>query len=384
MEEFRESSKLFNETIPKETRQDYGIFFTPKTARNRLFEVLTKHKLNPKSILEPSFGSGEFLYDLCEKFPSAEIHGVELNTEMYNNYHNKKNLVNCNFLDYVSDPVDLIVGNPPYFNVKIKKPECMTGHGNIYILFLYKCLTQHLKKDGVLAFVLPTSLYNSGYYEPCRKYIAKNTTILAVEELNVKYYDTSQKTMLLVIQNKPSKRKPFIFERSGNTYITPFYKELKTLVKNTKTIQELGFKIKTGEVVWNQNKDLLSDDGDLLIYTTNIVNNELVLNNLGANKKQYIKGFKKPITKGPAILVSRGYGNLYKFNFVKVSDIKFYGENHINVIYPSSEEAKKCIEEIETSFKNEKTLKFIQYFIGNGALSKTELETVLPIFKTET
>lgn len=380
MVEFRETSKLFNETLSKEVRQDSGIFFTPKTARERVFEILKKNKIKPESVLEPSFGSGEFLDDLYEKFPSAKIHGVELNSEMYNNYPNKTNLVNCDFLNYESEPVDLIIGNPPYFNIKEKKTECMTGHGNIYVLFLYKCLTQHLKKNGVLAFVLPTSLYNSSYYEPCRKYISGNTTILAVEDLDVKYYETSQRTMILVIKNSKSKKKPFIFERSGNTYITPYYKELNELVKNTRTLQELGYSIKTGEVVWNQNKDLLSDEGDLIIYTTNIVNNEIVLNNLGKNKKQYITGFKKPITKGPAILVSRGYGNSYRFSFAKVGDIEFYGENHINVIYPTTEDSKKNIDKIEKSFKSENTEEFIKYFVGNGALSKTELETILPIF----
>lgn len=380
MEEFGASSHRFNEELSKEVRQQHGIFFTPKTARNRLFEILKKHKVNPKTALEPSFGSGEFLDDLYSTFPDAVVHGVELNKEMYDAYPKKDNLVNMSFLDYTAEPVDLIVGNPPYFNVKDKKPECMTGHGNIYILFLYKCLTEHLNKKGVLAFVLPTSLYNSSYYEPCRKYIAENTTILAVEDLDVKYYDTTQKTMLLVIKNAVTKRKPYIFECSENVYITPYYKELKDLVKGTKTLKELGYAIKTGEVVWNQQKDLLSDEGDLIIYTTNIVNNELVLNNLGPKKKQYIQGFKRPITKGPAVLVSRGYGNSYRFSYVLVGDIDFYGENHINVIYPLTDEAKTNISQIQKSFQNKKTEKFIQYFVGNGALSKSELENVLPIF----
>ena len=127
-------------------------------------------------------------------------------------------------------------------------------------------------------------------------------------------------------------------------------------------------------------KDLLSDEGDLIIYTTNIVNNEIVLNNLGKNKKQYITGFKKPITKGPAILVSRGYGNSYRFSFAKVGDIEFYGENHINVIYPKTEEYIKNLERVLNSFKDERTMKFLKWFVGNGSLSATELETLLPIF----
>lgn len=377
MEEFRETSKKFNTELSKETRQEHGIFFTPKTARQRIFEILDKHNIQPKKILEPSFGSGEFLDDVYEKYPNATIYGVELNKIMYDAYPKKDNLVNTDFLKYKSNLVDLIIGNPPYFNVKTKNPNCMTGHGNIYILFLYKCLTEHLEKKGVLAFVLPTSLYNSSYYEPCRKYISDHTTILAVEDLDVKYYETSQKTMILIIQNIPSTEKPYIFKDS---YISPHYKELNELVKNTKTLKELGYEIKTGEVVWNQNKDKLADEGSLIIYTTNIVNNELVFNNLKENKKQYIKEFEKPITKGPAIVVSRGYGNSYRFSFALVGEIEFYGENHINVIYPVTEEAKKNISKVKTSFENKKTLEFIKYFVGNGALSKTELETILPIF----
>ena len=44
------------------------------------------------------------------------------------------------------------------------------------------------------------------------------------------------------------------------------------------------------------------------------------------------------------------------------------------------EEAKKNISQIVKSFEDARTAKFIQYFVGNGALSKTELETVLPIY----
>jgi len=377
MEEFRETSKTFNQTLAKETRQTHGIFFTPKSARDRVFQLLDTHNVRPKTILEPSFGSGEFLDDVFAKYPDADIYGVELNREMYESYPIKVNMENMSFLDYSAPPVDLILGNPPYFSVKDKNPACMTGKGNIYILFLYKCLTQHLKKDGVLAFVLPTSLYNSSYYEPCRQYIAETTTILAVEDLDVKYYDTTQKTMILVLKNKPTSRKPYIFKQS---YITPYYKELKELTKKSTTLQELGYKIKTGEVVWNQNKHKLADEGDLLIYTTNLVHNELVLGNLKENKKQYIQGFERPITKGPAILVSRGYGNSYRFNYVLVDKLEFYGENHINVIYPVTDEAVKNIHQIVHSFEDPRTAKFIQYFVGNGALSKTELETVLPIY----
>jgi len=374
--EFREVSEQLNAKLEKTYRQDNGIFFTPISARKRLFEVLDKIKCKPKTILEPSFGSGEFLLDLYAKYPKATVYGVEKDSELFGSVEKTDMLFNEDFLNFKDCSVDLIVGNPPYFNVSIKKPECMIGHGNIYILFIYKCLVEHLNKNGVLAFVIPTSLYNSSYYEPCRKYIAENTTILHVENLKVSYFETAQKTMLLVLKNG-KKNDDFLFKRGGNVYITPFFKELNSLVENTTTLDELGFKIKTGEVVWNQEKEHLSSKGGVLvIYTTNIVDNQIVLDNLSGEKKQYIKQFRRPPIKGPAILISRGYGNNYRFSYAFVDDdVEFYGENHINVVSDGID-----FQRVLNSFKDKKTAEFIRYFVGNGALSNTELKHVLPIF----
>lgn len=377
--EFSENSSTLNKQLSKDTRKSEGIFFTPFSARKRLFEVLDTLHVSPKTILEPSFGSGEFLMDLYKRYPKSTVYGVEKNTTLFNSVPRTKTLYNEDFLEYTSKPVDLIVGNPPYLTVKTKQPECMTGRGNIYIQFLYKCLTQHLKLNGILAFILPTSLYNSSYYEPCRRYISENVTILHLETLDVTYYETTQPTILIVIKNCKLNN-DYIFEYLDNKYITPFYKELYDLTKNTVTLKSLGFSVKTGDVVWNQEKDKLSNDGTLVIYSSNIVDNTLVLNNLTGEKKQYIREFKNKPTKGPAILVSRGYGNSYRFSFVVVNDIEFHGENHINVISPNNNDSDTYIDKIKKSFESDKTSLFIKYFVGNGALSKSELEN-LPIFE---
>jgi len=374
--EFRNNSDEMHSALTKVYRQDNGIFFTPLKVRNHVFSVLKELDCNPTTILEPSFGSGEFLLDLYSKFPESTIYGVEKDKTLFNSVKHTDLLFNQDFLEFKDCKVDLIIGNPPYFNISEKNPNCMTGHGNIYILFIYKCLTEHLNTNGILAFVLPTSLYNSSYYEPCRKYIAENTTILHLENLSAQYFDTTQKTMLLVLKNN-KENDNFLFKRHNNIYITPFYKELNELVKNTATLHELGISIKTGEVVWNQEKDKLSDtNGTLVVYTSNIVDNKLVLNNLKGEKKQYIQNFKKTPTKGPAIVISRGYGNNYRFSYTVVGDLEFYGENHMNVL--------KCgehVQRVSNSLSNKKTEDFIKYFVGNGALSKTEIEYILPIFQ---
>jgi adenine-specific DNA-methyltransferase len=393
--EFRETSKKFNSSLSKEERSQQGIFFTPKKARDVLFSKLAELGVKPKNILEPSFGTGEFLLDARRIYSEANILGVEKNEALFNSVKcPNSELTCCDFLKW-KGKADLIIGNPPYFvlktdtlSAKEKKAfsknysYSMTGRPNIYILFLHKCLEEHLETDGFLAFIIPTSLYNCSYYQPMRNYIEKNTTICHLENLNKPgFYETGVETMLIFLQ-KTKINNDFIFKsESGYVYISPFYKELYSITKDTKTLHELGLGVKTGNIVWNQMKENLSDEGTLLIYSSNINNSELKLNNLcGKARKQYVKDITKPKLNGPVILVERGYGNSYSFNSVLVNLKDFYAENHINVIYPKTPEAIGNLERVAKSFKDEKSQRFIKWFIGNGSISATDLETLIPIF----
>lgn len=384
MDEFTKISRELSSNISKEDKKKQGIFFTPKSVRNIIINKIDKIGLLPKNILEPSFGSGEFLKDV-EKY-KCKVKGIEKNKTIFNgtkeDYKNNKNytLINGDFIDFIDEgKYDLILGNPPYFVTSLKNKECMSGRGNIFVFFIYKCLTQHLSKDGILAFVLPTSFYNCKYYEPCRKYIRDNTTILHVENVKAKYIDTNQDTMILIIKNTPNIKHNFIINFSNNVCISPNEKRLKELMEQSTTLDKLQCKVKTGEIVWNEHKDKLNNEkGVLLIYSSNIVDNKLELNNLKGEKKQYIQDINKKPSKGPCILVSRGYGNKYSFSYTIISsNTEFFGENHVNIISPKNE---TCMNRIIKSFEDERTVEFINLYIGNGALSKTDIENILPIF----
>ena len=411
--EFREPSTKFHASISKEDRKDQGIFFTPKKVRDLLFEELAKLGVQPKKILEPSFGTGEFILDAKRIYPQAEIHGVEKNTNLFNSLKLPgTTLVNADFMDWTGS-VDLVVGNPPFFvmdaseSEKEKKifqgryAECMTGERNIDIAFLHKCLKQHLTDDGYLAFILPTSLFNCVYYEPMRKYIAEKTTIHCLKMIEKPgFHDTLQDVVLLVLQKKKSHDNFILKTTNGNTYLTPFYTELRELLKGTTTIENLHLGVKTGDVVWNQVKSQLRDEGVPLIYSNNIQDGKLVTGNINAGKegkkKQYIKenfcrkeptGDKEPTgvppLTGKTILVNRGYGNngnSYAFNFVMVDLPKYYAENHVNVVYPKTTAHADNLKRVEKRFNDERTSQFIKWFVGNGALSARELQCVVPIF----
>ena len=382
-EDFRQSSKKFNTSLTKEQRQEEGIFFTPKKARDILFAKLAELGITPNKILEPSFGTGEFILDARRLYPSAQIVGVEKNEELFHSLKCPGVTLECgDFLKWKGS-CDLTIGNPPYFVLKTGSyPKAMTGRPNIYILFLYKCLEEHLDPGGFLAFIIPTSLYNCSYYQPMRDYIQQNTTIHYLETLNKPgFYETGQETMLIILQKKKVNDNYIFRSTSGNIYISPFYKELYEITKNTKTLRELGLGVKTGNVVWNQEKEHLADAGTLLIYSSNIKGSELKLNNLlGTVKKQYVTGITKPTLSGPVILVERGYGNSMSFNVALVNLKDFYAENHLNVIYPKTPEAEKNLVKVMESFKDGRTLQFVKWFIANGSMSATDLETIIPVF----
>ena len=391
--EFRPSSHLFNTSIRKEDRHAEGIYFTPKNVRDRLFAVHKEMNLAPKTILEPCFGTGEFLSDALVHYPTASLFGVEKHETLFQSFMNTNtntivHTVHQDFLTYAAEKVECILGNPPYCVTKEKNPECMIGRGNLFVQFLYKCVKYHLKEDGVLAFILPTSFLNSSYYQPCRNYLANNTTIRQMELLNAAgFCDTTQGTFLFVLEHvKPPSTLPYVFQFQGNAYFSPQYKELRALVQGTKTLSEMGFSVKTGEIVWNQCKtDLHDTEGTYVLHPANIVGNALVLNNLkpNAEKKQRVKHQTNTPLRGPAIIVNRGYGNNYTLQYAFVGpEIEFYGENHVNVITANTEEAKTRFLVVLASFQDARTERFIEIFVGNGALSKTELETRLPIFTT--
>lgn len=345
-----------------------------------MFAILAEHVRDPRRILEPSCGSGEFLEDAYERYPTADIVGVELNHRLATS-NSRPNVLNMNFLEYVGSH-DLILGNPPYFVIPktTETAKCQTGRPNIFVQFLYKAIEYNLADDGVLAFVLPTSLFNCVYYEPVRRYLFAKTTVLAAQLLPGTYLDTAQNTFALVLRKKKTNNDYFV-QIGQAVYLTPHFRELQQLVQGATTLADLGFEVKTGDVVWNQEKDKLADSGTLLVYSSNFSKGSLTLGGLKEPKKQYIQGFRRPALSGKTILINRGYGNAaYKLHAVLVDFPSYYAENHVNVVRPRTPDAAAHIEKVYASLLDPRTSQFIAFFVGNGALSKTEIETCLPIW----
>ena len=148
----------------------------------------------------------------------------------------------------------------------------------------------------------------------------------------------------------------------------------------------------------HQNFELLIIDNESIIYDNPISKIKFIIYNTNltvehtveartfsnAEKKQYIQGLEGKMAE--ALVVNRGNGNSkYKLQYALIGGgggFTYLVENHLNEIYYEDGVANgsDLLASVVQSFKNPKTQLFIDFYLGNNGLSKTELETIFPIY----
>ena len=409
--DFSDLSKKLTKNISKEEKKNNGIYFTPPSTIIKNIDILEPYLSNINTVLEPSCGSCEYLLYL-HKYKNrnkkynklTELVGIEYNNTIYESIKEYENTIeglslhNMDYLCYNTEKkFDLIIGNPPYFVLKKNMVnriyyDYFDGRPNIFILFIIKSLSL-LAENGILSFILPKSFLNCLYYDKTRKYIYENYKILHISECKNEYLDTQQETIIFIIQNTitPSNIENKNYYLNILNQFTIFgtienINKLNNYYKESKSLKELGFSVCVGNVVWNQNKSILTDDASktLLIYSSNIQSNTLTIKKYANDaKKSYIN--KKGIT-GPLLVINRGYGvGDYNFEYCLINTNKEYLiENHLICVKYNGEisddELVKKYENIIKSLENIKTKEFVKLYFGNNAINTTELCEVLPIW----
>ena len=202
------------------------------------------------------------------------------------------------------------------------------------------------------------------------------------------YIDTEQETCSIIIQNTKdiSNNSKYSMMFQNKIIFSYNIEKLKELTYKSTTLDEMGFQVSVGTVVWNQVKDLLTVDNTKcrLIYSSDISDNKLSLKKYSnQEKKNFIN--KKGITD-VMLIVNRGYGKgKYKFNYCLLDTKEEYlVENHLICIkYKETIEKQKLLKLYDTiikSFNTKKTENFIEYYFENNAINTNELQNILPIF----
>jgi adenine-specific DNA-methyltransferase len=379
----------------RESNLDYrkrlGQFFTPRSLREELLSRIPR-LVRPK-VLDPSCGTGEFLLSAKEYFVEPELYGWEVDPKLVEIAKRVVPEAHIEQTDSLRKPLkeefDVVLGNPPYFEFKPDKDlkanfkEIAWGRPNIYAFFVFLGL-RVLKPGGYLAYVVSSSMNNGAYFKKLREFIVRNADIVYLKVLDDPYIfeGVNHTFQLLVLRKVPSTGR-YIFSMNGIMIFTDKADELKRLFENSTTLHELGYRVQTGKVVWNQNRDKLTTDpnqGVPLIWSHNIAKGKLLLHNR-PGKPQYIKSDKYDV--GPAIVVKRVVGHPRHSGSIEAAIVppgfKFLGENHVNVIYPPSDASLEELEDIVRSLNSLEAQLAVKMITGNTQISKTELERLFPI-----
>ncbi len=208
--------------MSKSGADDRGAIYTRREVVDFLLDLIAYTQDKPlyeSSLLEPSFGEGDFLIPAIQRLIDSykmerrqageyallktSIRAVELNRDSFNSTKEKiLNLLLNNFTteqskdlidswlvcgDYLLQPFnsgfDYVVGNPPYIRQE-SIPEVLLSEykkhfttiydrADIYIPFIEKSLL-HLSKGGELGFICSDRWMKNRYGGPLRKMVADN------------------------------------------------------------------------------------------------------------------------------------------------------------------------------------------------------------------
>lgn len=395
---FSDLSIKITKELSKEVKKNEGIYFTPPETIEKIINIIKPLFIDYKfiNILENSCGSGEFIINLIKNFTNINIIGIEKNKDIYNKIQHISNefikILNQDFLEFNNDiSYDLIIGNPPFCVIDKKiidnnYYQYFDGRPNTFIIFLLKSL-KLLNDNGIIAYVLPKSFLNCIYYNKTRKFIIDNYSIIHLSFAIDRYLETTQETIILIIQNRIGFNDDYFIKKDDIIILNTKenIQEIKEIYDKSTNLSNLNFNAKIGSIVWNENKDLLTDDNSKtrLIYNTDIKNNQLINKEYKNNsKKNYINktGYKTPL-----LIINRGNGNsTYKFEYCLIDiEEEYLIENHLIMIkYNEDITNQDLIEKykkIMKSFENSKTKEFIKIFFGNNAINIKELIYLLPI-----
>ena len=403
--EFNDYTVKYMEEADIDYRKSLGQYFTPKPIRNELLNKLPNAINNPK-VLDPSCGTGEFLTTAKNYFRNPLLHGWDIDKKLTGIAKRivpeayLKNIDSLLNKDY--GKFDFVIGNPPYYEftpsetIKRKFEEIISGRVNIFSLFIYQGI-KWLKEDRYLAYVVPPSMNNGAYFSKLRKFIVDNSNIEYLHILNDPkiFHGALQSTMLLILKKGKNKGN-YLFKKNGILIFSENAQYLEKAFKNKLTLHDLNYEVKTGRLIWNQNRHLLTNnhkEGIPLIWAHNITSKGLKHPLLNSGKPQYVN--KNDFDIGPAIVTNRITGSVKSKSLraaVIQSGKKFIAENHVNVIFPQLAEKqialrfdnnflKKNISlrQIAKQLSSKENLKVLESITGNTQISKTELEKLFPI-----
>lgn len=388
---------------------------TPSGISDRLAESLDlpEQTNGTPIVLDPAVGTGELLLAVKRVYPDVhyELHGFDVDEGML-----KTAVLNvpegsfkkCSLFSEEwranENTIDYIIANPPYFEVKkhddrllcLNDFQTVTEKGRLNIFsFFFEYSLRLLKPYGKMSFLVPPSMNNGAYFKQLRDTILQYGRIISLEVLrdDALFSDAQTAVQIIVIQKTGNSYEQnwadsteHIFGHHHDFILTDQKTTITGFCDGKKSLQELGFQVKTGSIPWNQFKDDFVDSGSgvKLFYSKDITPSGLLdLSDKIPDQRRYLPAtIRKPLT-GKSILVNRIVGSLSnpQIRFAMVDEPAYFAENHVNVIQ-ATDKTEISIERIYDSLSNidsESLGRYLSAITGNTQISATELLTKLPL-----
>lgn len=317
---------------------------------------------------------------------------------------------------------DVIVGNPPYGRVKLDDEtreiyaRSLFGHANLYGLFIDASL-RIKTPDGLVGFVTPTSFLGGKYFSNLRNLLSKTAPPLAIDFVAVRtgvFDQVLQETCLVTFGQNAAKNvttnkisidnNTYNVERIGSFKINdgtmpwviarePAEADLVNKIKKvTTTLDEYGYKVSTGQLVWNRLKDQIagshSKGSKPIIWAEAIMaDGKFTFDYHYRKKLKYISVSDKQdflVCKKAAVLVQRTTAKeqnrrlqacvlpqsfVEKWNGVVV-------ENHVNIVHSVTDRPKISLEALTLILNSQIVDRVFRCLSGSVAVSASELHAL--------
>lgn len=212
--------------------KETGSYYTPYDTIQFMMDFLKKEQQDFSSVLEPSAGDGRFLSLLQEN--AEHITAVELfekKVMQIKEKYAKNNIVvmQRNFLDFALDKqtqYSLIIGNPPYINMKLMADEdiqkartlcsiqglSVSAMQNMWLAFVVGACNL-LQPGGSIFFVLPMEFLQVQYAEKLREHLESifNTIHIVVFRKRV-FPNIEQEICLVYLTNRSNEKEHIRYE----------------------------------------------------------------------------------------------------------------------------------------------------------------------------
>jgi adenine-specific DNA-methyltransferase len=376
-------------------RRARGQYMTPRALRERLLDRL---ELSPgMRVLDPGVGTGEFLRSVLDREPAARVTGWDVHAAVLrvaDGLVPEAELVRRSALTaYRGEPFDLVIGNPPYFQLPLTGPQrrrftgVVSGRANIFALFFQAGLDV-LRDGGRLAYVVPPSMNNGAYFEALREHLVARSDVVSLDIVDRAdlFADAQTAVQLVVLEKGPSTgRHVFRREHDGfaRVVLAQHPERLAAEFAGRRTLTELGYEAVTGTVIWNEHRGALRDgpeDGAVrLVWSSSIGLGGKLLDD--PRRKPYVVTGRS--LTGPAVVVNRVVGAVgaarLRCALVPEGE-QFVGENHVNVVRRRAGTGPAVgWDELVAALSKPEVAGRVRLLTGNTQVSATELTHLLPL-----